>query len=140
MYDGANWNLYRNGALLASAADTAGAGALLVQKANWAIGARGRWASMDVMSPVLDRAFQGRIDEAAIYNTALSAAQVLSHYVVGQNGLVLILDRSGSPSLTWPVGTLQHADTVNGSYTDVPSATSPYALPVGGAKYYRLRL
>ena len=38
-YDGAHWNLYRNGALVASANDTTGA--VLVNNANWAIGARG---------------------------------------------------------------------------------------------------
>ena len=43
-YDGANWNLYRNGTLLTSAPDTSGVGSLMVLKGNWAIGARGRWA------------------------------------------------------------------------------------------------
>lgn len=40
-YDGSQWNLYRNGALSASTTDPTGA--LLVNDAAWAIGARGRW-------------------------------------------------------------------------------------------------
>lgn len=36
--------------------------------------------------PVLASFYQGRIDEVAIYNIALSDAQIANHYSVGQNG------------------------------------------------------
>ena len=73
-YDGANWNLYRNGALVASAGDTTGA--VVVDNANWAIGARGRWKrETGLVDPGQDtRMFNGVIDEAAIYNYALTAS------------------------------------------------------------------
>jgi len=141
-FDGANWNLYRNGVLMASAPDTTGS--LMVTNGNWAIGARGRWAHMDVLGSGLNRQFQGTIDEPAIYNRALSPSEVLAHYLVGaSNGPTITVTPSGANmTLTWPVGTLQQADTVNGTYTDVPSATSPYPVSTTGIskKFYRLRL
>ncbi len=71
-YDGASWNLYRNGALVASTPDSVGA--VPVDNAGWAIGATGNgWADN----------FQGAVDEVAIYNYALSPAQVAAH-VAGQ--------------------------------------------------------
>jgi hypothetical protein len=142
-FDGANWNLYRNGVLLASAPDTTGS--LTVTNGNWAIGARGRWAHMDVLGFGLDRQFQGTIDEPAIYNRALSPSEVLAHYLVGSaNGPAILATPSGAHSLTltWPVGTLQQADNVNGPYSDVGGATSPYPVSTAGVarKYYRLKL
>lgn len=80
-YDGSNWNLYRNGVLLGSSPDVTGS--LLVNHGNWAIGSRGRFAHMDVLTPSLGRPFQGKIDEAAIYNYALTPQQVASHYYMG---------------------------------------------------------
>jgi hypothetical protein len=79
-YDGANWNLYRNGALVASASDTTGA--VLVNNANWAIGARDRWKrETGLVDPGQDtRMFTGIIDEAAIYGYALTPTQVQAHY------------------------------------------------------------
>jgi hypothetical protein len=142
-YDGANWNLYRNGVPLASAADTASSpGSLMVLKGNWAIGARGRWAHMDVLGPGLDRQFQGKIDEAAIYDRALSPDEVLAHYYVGvsNNPPITISTSGGDVTLTWPVGVLQQADEVVGLYTDV-GATSPYTIPASAAKkFYRVKL
>lgn len=42
--------------------------------------------------------------------------------------------------ITYSAGTLQAADTVNGTYTDVAGATSPFSTsPAGGQKFYRLR-
>jgi hypothetical protein len=131
-YDGAKWSLYRNGALLSSTPDSVGA--LPVDWAEWAIGSTGMgWADF----------FTGQIDEVAIYNKALSASTVNAHYYVGQNGPVSVsASHSGNTvTVTWPAGTLQQADTVNGVYTDLPSATSPYNPPAGPArKFYRVRL
>ncbi len=63
-YDGTAWKLYRNGVLLATANDATGAVAVNV---DWAIGARGTGT---------ERFFQGGIDDVAIWNTALSSAQI----------------------------------------------------------------
>jgi hypothetical protein len=79
-WDGSRWNLYRNGVLVAAAEDSTGA--LPVDNANWAIGARGRWK----YATGLDRLFAGGIDEAAIYSYALSPERIAAHYVAGAFG------------------------------------------------------
>jgi Concanavalin A-like lectin/glucanases superfamily/Glycosyl hydrolases related to GH101 family, GH129 len=66
-YDGTKWNLYRNGALIASANGSKGS---MTVGANWTIG--GRFDGT--------RLFNGDIDEIAVYNRALTATEVLNHY------------------------------------------------------------
>lgn len=143
-YDGANWNLYRNGVLVASDVDAGTPpGSLMVLKGNWAIGARGRWAHMNVLNSGLDRQFQGKIDEPAIYDRALTPAEVQAHYYVGafSNPALQISPSGTDVILTWPVGTLQEADEVTGPYTDVTGAVSGYSIPASAAKkFFRLRL
>ena len=142
-YDGTSWNIYRNGALAASTTDATGA--LLVNNANWAVGARGRWK----YATALDRLFTGSIDEPAIYNTALSANRIRAHYFIGKYGtltpphpaLTITYDNAGNVTLTWSDGVLQQADVVTGSYTDLLDAASPYTIPAADAqKFFRLRL
>jgi hypothetical protein len=83
--------------------------------------------------------WDGGMDEVAFYNYTLSTAQVRNHFV---NSVPLGISRVGNNIVvTWPVGTLQAASTVTGTYTNVPSATSPYTNGVGNApKYFRLQL
>ena len=69
VYDGTDWLLYRDGALLASAASTVGA---LPVAANWMIGSSG--IATDT------RYFNGSIGDVRIYNVALSASQVATLY------------------------------------------------------------
>lgn len=71
-FDGANWNLYRNGQLVAQQADEVGAQS--VPDLNWAIGADS--------APNLGAGlcFGGWIDEPAIFNTALSSSIIESLY------------------------------------------------------------
>ncbi|MDB6111657.1 MAG: putative Immunoglobulin I-set domain protein [Pedosphaera sp.] len=131
-YDGANWKLYRNGALVATAASAVGARA--VTNADWAIGATGNgWADN----------FAGSIDEPAIYNQALSASRIATHYTLGHSGPGSItITKSGTTArLTWTGGgTLQEAVNANGPYTDLPAAVSPYTPTAGPAKkFYRLK-
>jgi hypothetical protein len=142
-YDGTSWNIYRNGALAATTVDATGA--LLVNNANWAVGARGRWKHMTG----LDRQFAGAIDEPAIYNTALSASRIQAHYFAGKYGtltpalptLSISHDGAGNATLTWSDGVLQQADEVTGAYGDVLDAISPYTLPATEArKFFRARL
>jgi hypothetical protein len=128
-YDGANWKLYRNGALVATQADAVGA--LAVTGADWAIGSTGNgWADP----------FAGQIDEVAIYDHALSAAQVAGHYHAGTLQPRLSISRSGNNvTITWPYGALYQADNVTGPWTAVSgNPASPYTTSAGAAKkFYR---
>ncbi len=71
-FDGANWNLYRNGQLVAQQADTVGA--VSVADLNWSIGAD------SAPNPGAGLNFGGWIDEPAIFNTALSDSIIQSLY------------------------------------------------------------
>jgi len=132
-YDGTTWRLYRNGAQVASAA---GSGALAVNYGEWGIGATGMgWADN----------FAGAIDEAAIYNTALSSAKVASHYLAGKAGtsaLTIVPASGGNVTISWPAGTtLVRSSTVNGTYTAVPgSPVSPLTIPATATTFYRWSL
>ncbi|MEI6565905.1 MAG: LamG domain-containing protein [Verrucomicrobiota bacterium] len=129
-YDGTAWRLYRNGTQVAST--TSATGAVSIPGAGWALGAAGNgWANN----------FVGQIDEAAIYNKALSAASVQGHYSVGLTGPRLTVTKSGSTYLVnWAGGTLQQADAVNGTYSDIAGAPSPYPIPGGvSKKFYRVK-
>ncbi|HSU56359.1 MAG TPA: LamG domain-containing protein [Candidatus Dormibacteraeota bacterium] len=142
-YDGAKWNIYRNGALAASTTDSTGA--LVVNNANWAVGARGRWKN----GTGLDRLFSGAMDEPAFYNTALSPGRILAHYFAGKYAtltpphpaLTITPDGSGNVILTWSDGVLQQSSAVNGGYSDLLDASSPYSVPaVDAQKFFRVRL
>lgn len=69
-YDGSAWNLYRNGALAATYASANGA--LSLPGARWSVGSRTDASAVSTMY------FPGSIDEAAIFNTALSASDILN--------------------------------------------------------------
>jgi Concanavalin A-like lectin/glucanases superfamily/Immunoglobulin domain len=87
--------------------------------------------------------FVGSIDEVAIYNYALSAAQVQNHYISGTNPVVRLYVQKSGPNvmLLWSPGTLQAAGTVNGVYTNVPGASSPYVVsPAATGQFYRVKV
>jgi hypothetical protein len=83
--------------------------------------------------------WDGGMDEVAIYNYALSAAQVRNHFF---NNVTLSIVKQGTNAVvTWPVGTLQRAGLVTGTYTNVTGATSPYTNAASGAAaYFRVNL
>jgi hypothetical protein len=83
--------------------------------------------------------FDGGIDEVAFYNYALNAQQIENHFT---NNVRLAISKVGNNVvLTWPVGTLQAAPLVTGTYTNVTGASSPYTNTVSGsATYYRLQV
>ena len=133
-YDGANWNLYRNGVKVATAA--AAVGALVVTNGDWAIGCTGQgWANN----------FAGGADEVAIYNKALTPTQVAYHYLGGKAATTAITITSaggGNVTITWPAGsTLTQSSVVTGPYTAVPgSPVSPLTIPASATKFYRWSL
>ncbi|HXU77109.1 MAG TPA: DUF2341 domain-containing protein [Methylomirabilota bacterium] len=64
------------------------------------------------------------------YSAIVSSAVTLTFTVSGGNLI-----------LTWPQGTLQSAASVTGTYGDLPSATSPYTVPLTGPQqFYRVRV
>ncbi len=69
----------------------------------------------------------------------LTPEQIQAHYAA-------TVRLSSSPSgnnlvLSWPFGTLQQADQVNGPFSDLLTATSPYTnAPTGLAKFYRVKV
>lgn len=92
----------------------------------------------------LSRAFNGMLDEVAIYNTALTPAQIQQLY---ENGFQLAqvqvgIQQSGENlTLTWPQGTLFQAPNLNGPWTPVTGVTSPYNVnPSVAQTFYRVRL
>ena len=126
-YDGANWRLYRNGAQIGV---TAGPdGALTVDQGDWAIGSTGNgWANN----------FAGAVDEVAIYNTALTPAQVASHYSAACP--LTITYSGGNVTLNWCSGTLQAAGNVSGTYTNVSGASAPsYTTSASGRAFFRIQ-
>ncbi len=133
-YDGANWNLYRNGVKVASAASAIGA--LTVTNGDWAIGCTGEgWANN----------FAGGADEVAIYNKALTPTQVAYHYLGGKaatTAITIAPASGGNVTITWPDGsTLTQSSIVTGPYTPVPgSPVSPLTIPASATKFYRWSL
>jgi len=123
-YDGANWNLYRNGALVATAAPTgADFGAVDVTN-RWTIGSRSDPGAGQ------GQFFGGWINEPAIFNTALSAAQVYALFNAGQVPPVItrapqdpgaVFDGSSVSFSVWADGsaTLNYSWTSNGITTGV---------------------
>jgi hypothetical protein len=97
-------------------------------------------------SAVLDATgnyFAGNIDEVAIFDKALSAAQIQMLYSIATNGPVQLQIRQLGPStvLTWSYGTLQSADQASGAFSDVPSVTSPWTNTYSvQRKFFRVRV
>ena len=80
-YDGTNWNLYVNTKLVGQGSDAVGA---INFTAPWAIG-DGTTGTAGGNSGNL-RYFNGNITEVALYTNALTPAQVLNHFCVGELG------------------------------------------------------
>lgn len=77
------------------------------------------------------RAFNGVLDEVAVFNTALTPAQIQQLYDAGyQLPLVQVgLQKAGiGLSLNWPQGTLLQATNPTGPWSAITNATSPFAV------------
>ena len=83
--------------------------------------------------------WDGGVEDVAVYNYVLKPQQIQNHFL---NTTHLTAAKSGSNlMLTWPVGTLQSATSVNGPYTPVVGATSPYPVSLTGPHvFYRISL
>ena len=96
----------------------------------------------------------GPMDEVVLWDRALTADEVSLIYQAGSQGkevttvvvpkpaaaaTVSVARTATGLSVTY-TGTLQASDTVNGTYSDVSGAASPFAItPTGTAKFYRAR-
>ncbi len=93
---------------------------------------------------------EGDLDDLGIWRRALTYAEVQALYTAGYEGVsftasatapseIAIRHASGQVTLTWTSGSLQQADAVTGTWTDV-AATSPYTVDAAAsAKFYRLK-
>jgi hypothetical protein len=85
-------------------------------------------------------AYTGFIDDFRIYNRVLSSTEIAA--LAGVLPPQLSISRNGNQvTLTWDTGTLLSSSTVNGPYTDLTTATSPYSVtPIPGQQqFYRVR-
>ncbi|MGA2870959.1 MAG: LamG-like jellyroll fold domain-containing protein, partial [Verrucomicrobiota bacterium] len=106
-YDGTNWNLYVNGALVSQSQSGSGA-TFFVDP--WSIGSGSVSGS--------SRFFTGNLSQVALYDYGLTPEQVLTHYFIGAFGV--------TPSNSIPLITAQPqsqtaypGNTVNFSVTDI---------------------
>ncbi len=77
------------------------------------------------------RFFQGGMENVALYSNALTSSQILNHYQVGITGIssppVVSIQPSGANVVvSWTEGFLQQSSSLNGPWTYVTNAASPY--------------
>ena len=83
--------------------------------------------------------------ELLVYNTALSSADqasVKSYLTAKYFPVTLSIAKSGNQVvLTWPMGTLQQAPSVTGTYTNMVGVTSPYTNGISGTQgFFRIKV
>jgi hypothetical protein len=83
-------------------------------------------------------AWDGGVDEVAVYNYVLSAQQIRDHFLNTTH--LTIADIGGNVVVTWPAGTLQTSTNVSGIYTNISGATSPFTNSAIGTRFYRVLL
>jgi autotransporter-associated beta strand protein len=101
---------------------------------------------------------QADLDDMAVWTRTLTPLEVSGIYLAGATNGVSFAPPAAAPivqsslqiqrvagqwQITWggSGGTLQASGDVNGTYTNVPSATSPYTIPapLGAQTFYRLK-
>ena len=107
----------------------------------------------DITTPNYNARFDGVIDEFSIINRALSPARIAQLYQYSQTPSLVATLPSAEPIrltavwsgtqvvLTWNgAGTLERAEHVEGPYSPVAGASSPYSeVPLGsGQRFYRI--
>ena len=85
-----------------------------------------------------------QFSSVAVFYSALSPQTITNLYVAGAKGVSLqgVPDPliHGNILLTYPVGTLQQANIVQGPYTDVLGATTPYSVPMNSSNnFFKVR-
>jgi hypothetical protein len=81
------------------------------------------------------RTFNGRLDEVAVFNQALSYQQIID---LTGNITLNIQPAGANVALSWPVGTLLEASELSGPWT-TNNAASPYIVsPTAAKRFYRV--
>ena len=89
--------------------------------------------------------FNGTMCDVAIYNHALTSAQVANHAATGITGATTPTLSLAGKSLVWSAGTLVGSPVLGAAavWTPVSGATSPYLLPPAGSTnstmFYRVK-
>lgn len=82
----------------------------------------------------------GQVGSVAFYPKVLMPAEILAHSQGRAATSVTAALQAGKVILSWPgTGTLQQADTVSGTFSDVTGAKSPWTVQPSGIKFYRIR-
>ncbi len=142
--DGTNFNFYINGVLAtapypANSADFVANGDGINSDGTASIG--GLNGGNFVIAERTDDAFgafNGSVEDTAVYNYALTPQQIQNHYL---NAVSLTITQSGkNVILNWPAGTgtLQQSANVTGPYVNLGAATPPYTTPMSSQMFYRL--
>lgn len=83
----------------------------------------------------VNRHFAGQIDAVSIYDRSLTQSELTALYFAATGGGLKI----AGLNITWNLGTLVEAASLNGPWTPVSGATSPYTVsPTDPMKFYRL--
>ena len=96
------------------------------------------------------RNFNGKIEQAAVFNYSLSASQIAQVYTNGTGmpfpsaptdaNLTISSPSAGNLIVNWTAGTLLEATNVTGPWI-TNAATAPYTVPIDSArKFYRVQL
>ncbi len=126
-WDGTTARMYVDGVLVGSQSPTTTPKYMPGQSGGFAIGRRS------------DNTFNwpGAVADVALYNRVLTTQEIQSHAL--NRPLLKAVSSGSNVVLTWSAGTLQSAATVDGTYTTVPGASSPWTVTPSEAKrFYRL--
>lgn len=93
-----------------------------------------------------DRNFMGQLDEVAVYDRALSGDEITTIFAsTFKSGPVppstlSLTSTGGEFLLQWTSGVLQSSASLNGPFSDVAGAASPFRMtPADAQRFYRLR-
>ncbi len=137
--DGPLWRLYKNGVELTNStavmSDLSGEGAGGAN-GGWAIGAGNNYFSDSTTGAY----FYGSINNVAIYDYALTPGMIAQQYELGTVGhgsdttpasltvQAAVVSGASGVTVNWNYGYLQEATSINGPWTYVSGATSPYTI------------
>jgi hypothetical protein len=130
--DGTNIIFYVNAAV--GSATTVAAAGYVPQGVNGDPSVAGE---NEVIGQRSDLAFFGGnagTEDVAIYNYALTPAQIQSHYLTKAS--LNFSEVNGQAILTWPVGNLLGSTNVAGPWLPVTGAASPYTIPINSSQFF----